>query len=63
MLICNMFVTIGILLGIVSMYYPLVNYFNFKLNKQDKNISLSLIEDLDLNIDPLDYELTDEHVE
>ena len=33
MLICNMFVTVGILLGIVSSYFPLVNYFNYKLNK------------------------------
>lgn len=43
-----MFVTVGILLGIVSMYFPIVNYFNFKFNKKNKNVSLSLIEDLDL---------------
>ena len=50
-----MLVTIGILLGIVSMYYPIVNYFNFKINKKNNNISLSLVEDLDLNIDPAEY--------
>ena len=43
-----MFVTVGILLGIVSMYFPIVNYFNFIFNKKNKNVSLSLIEDLDL---------------
>lgn len=55
MLISNMFVTIGILLGTVSMYFPIVNYFNYKFNKVNKNVSLSLIEDLDLNIDPFEY--------
>ncbi len=58
-----LFIIFGVLLGNITNYFSIINFLNYKFIKQDKKISLSLLNRLQIVQDIDLYEKTEEDIQ